>query len=379
MKIYIHTAISVLILVFITPFSEGFGQKVLIGYVGAYHGQPISINEEHIKKLTHLNYAFANVIEGKVVNDPSMSNDSLNFAYLNSLKKHNKDLKVLVSVGGWGWSGGFSDAALDSATREIFANSAIEFILLYNLDGIDIDWEYPGLSGNNNTFREEDGRNYTLVIKMIREKLDSIEAKSVEDRKYLITIATGASEAYINKTELGETQQYLDYINIMTYDYYGTWTTTTGHHASLNSSKENPNGQSTIAAIDRHAKAGIPRNKIVVGIAFYGHGWTGVIDQKRGMFQKYEGQYNEQSLSYTNISNNLKNQQGFKYYFDKSAKASFLWNADKKIWISYEDIKDLKAKADYILENDLAGAMFWQYYSDSDGELLDVLYKKLIK
>ena len=254
MTTFIKKVIPLGLLLLVFYCVAGYGQKVLIGYLGAFQGNPIEINSDHIKKLTHVNYAFANVINGKVMNDPSMSNDSLNYAYLNDLKKHNQDLKILVSVGGWAWSGGFSDAVEDAAKREIFAGSAIDFMVKYRLDGIDLDWEYPGLIGNNNPFRKEDGRNYTLVIKLIREKLDSLEARIGNKQNYLITIASGASQSYINNTELGETQQYLDYINIMTYDFFGPWTKITGHHANLSSSASNPDGQSTIAAVDRHIK-----------------------------------------------------------------------------------------------------------------------------
>ncbi|EQD42409.1 secreted protein containing Glycoside hydrolase, family 18, catalytic domain protein, partial [mine drainage metagenome] len=121
------------------------------------------------KKLTRINFAFANIDKGRIVEgDPS---DAANLAMLVGLKKENPELTVLVSVGGWLWSGRFSDAALTPASRARFIDSVAGFITRYKLDGLDIDWEYPAMEGAaGNVFRPEDKQNYTLLLMELRER-----------------------------------------------------------------------------------------------------------------------------------------------------------------------------------------------------------------
>jgi chitinase len=127
-------------------------------------------------KLTRVNYAFANLQNGRIVE--GFAHDAENFAALNALKQANPDLKVLVSVGGWTWSGNFSDMALTKQSRKAFIDSAVHFIERYHLDGLDIDWEYPGMIGDNNRFRSEDKQNYTSLLKELRKRFDREERTS---------------------------------------------------------------------------------------------------------------------------------------------------------------------------------------------------------
>jgi chitinase len=122
------------------------------------------------RKLTRINYAFANIQDGRIVTGTSM--DEANFRTLVGLKQQNPSLQVLVSVGGWLWSGNFSDMALTKESRSKFVASVVEFVDRYKLDGLDIDWEYPGMIGSGNRFRPEDQRNYTLLLKELRARFN---------------------------------------------------------------------------------------------------------------------------------------------------------------------------------------------------------------
>jgi chitinase len=146
------------------------------------------------------------------------AHDAENFAALNSLKRENPSLTVLVSVGGWTWSGNFSDMALTRKSRNLFIESAVKFVQKYNLDGLDIDWEYPGMAGDNNRFRPDDRKNYTLLLKELRKRFDR-EEKSL-GRHLVTSIATGASTDFLEHTEMAKVQGYVDTINLMSYDYY---------------------------------------------------------------------------------------------------------------------------------------------------------------
>jgi chitinase len=189
--------------------------QAVVAYVFPQN-QIIQTGEIAVRKLTRINYAFANIKDGRMVE--GFSTDAQNFALLEALKKQNLSLTVLVSVGGWLWSGNFSDMTLTRESRAVFIQSAVDFIERYHLDGLDVDWEYPGLPGAGNHFRPEDKQNYTLLLKELRERFSS-EEKTLHRRLYL-TVAAGATSDVLAHTEMGEAQKYVDTVNLMTYDYY---------------------------------------------------------------------------------------------------------------------------------------------------------------
>ena len=232
----------------------------VVGYVAGY--RDFDFSRIDARKLTHINYAFANVLDGQVMFDTtdidatSLKDDDLKA--LQKLKEINPNLKILVSVGGWVWSGNFSDAALTEVSRAKFAKSAADFVAQYHLDGIDIDWEYPNQVGAGNIHRVEDIENFTLLMKATREALDNLENQSGSAR-YLLTIATGADSAYVSNTKLGEAANYLDFINIMTYDFYNGLHKVTGHHANLYPSEFNTGRISDVLnSVKLHEEAGVP-------------------------------------------------------------------------------------------------------------------------
>jgi chitinase len=203
----------------------------IIAYVFP-RGRILGPNEVAARKLTRINYAFANITDGKVVE--GSAHDRENFAILKGLKQQNTDLKVLVSVGGWTWSKNFSDIALTKKSRNVFIDSAVDFVTKYDLDGLDIDWEYPGLKGDDNKFRPVDKENYTLLLKELRLRFNR---EGTRLHRHLYTsIATGSGKNFLEHTEMAKVQRYVDSINLMTYDMYGG-DKNTGHHSPL---YENP-------------------------------------------------------------------------------------------------------------------------------------------
>jgi len=345
-------------------------QKVVIGYVFSPE-QPLDPQTIVAEKLTHINYAFSNVEGGKIVN--GFDFDDQNYQALQSLKKRNPDLKILSSVGGWTWSGSFSDAALTDASRQVFIDSAVAFVKRHQLDGIDIDWEYPGLAGAGNTYRPEDGTNFTLLLKGLRAAFEKLEAEL--DRPLLLTIASGGFPDYLAKSDIGNWQKYLDYINIMAYDFnFPADGGTTGHHAALYSHPDDDSGQSADNAVRNHIAAGVPAKKLVMGVAFYGRHWTDVKPENNGFKQIAQAGENPYGSSrFNNLAPNLVNKNSFVRYWDDVAHAPWLWNKKDRIFISYDDPQSLAAKTHYIHDNGLAGVMFWQYTSDYQTQLLDAI------
>jgi len=340
----------------------------IIAYV---HGWKDNWGENGKKALqiTHINYAFANIKEGKVIEGRETDKEAIK--KLNQLKSVNKQLKILISVGGWGWSKNFSDAVLTETSRQVFAKSAIDFMLKHKIDGIDLDWEYPGQIGDNNVFRPEDKENFTLILKLIREKLDSI---SVKENKYLLTIATGANQKYLDHTNMKEAHQYLDFINIMTYDYYTGGSKETGHHANLFMPKfDNSRGRNSAKAVDEHEDAGIPIEKIVLGVPFYGRYWKGTHPENKGLYQKTYGETG--SYSYKDIADSIMD-ESFTAYMDSAAVAPYIWREKDSLFMTYDNPKSLELKIDYVKERKMGGIMFWQFNGDN-GELLKTLYDNL--
>lgn len=350
---------------------------VVIGYIAGWIKR-LNPDDIPVEKLTHLNYAFS-VIDTK--NNPHSMipyhpDDTDNFKKLGELKKRNPRLKVLISAGGWDGSRGFSDMALRGETREKFIGSAMAFIEKYGFDGLDLDWEYPALPGAGNTCRPEDTRNFTLLLRECRAALEGLEKKN--GRKYLLTMAAGAFLQPLKLLELGEIHRYLDYINLMTYDFAGSWDSVSGHHSNLHLSASNPDreGPSVVQAVDYCLSQKFPAHQIVVGIAFYGRGWRMAGAEGNGLYQKASGNA-EGDFSFASLTHHYIGKNGFRRFYDETAQAPYLWNADKKIFITYEDEMSAGAKCAWVKSRRLGGVMFWQLYEDDECRLVDAICRNL--
>ena len=325
------------------------------------------------KKLTRINFAFANIDQGRIVEgDPS---DAANLAMMVGLKKENPDLTVLVSVGGWLWSGRFSDAALTPASRAKFIDSVADFITRYKLDGLDIDWEYPAMAGAaGNVFRPEDKQNYTLLLKELRDRFKKMQ-KPLHRHLY-ITIAAGSSAEFLEHTEMDKVQKYVDTVNLMAYDYYEPGNDKiTGNHAPLFVDPADPKGISSDKSVKEFEAAGVPASKIVLGVPFYGHVWGHVAATNNGLFQPGDPVPDAYS-TYSKLTQDITS-QGFTRYWDAKASVPYLYNSQKRIFVSYEDPESLALKCKYVIHHHLAGMMFWEYGSDPSGKLLDAVDRGL--
>jgi chitinase len=339
--------------------------REIIGYVFP-QDRVLGADEIAARKLTRINYAFANIRNGEVVE--GFSHDAENFAILDNLRRDNPALKILVSVGGWTWSGGFSDASLTPRSREKFIGSAVRFLERYKLDGIDLDWEYPGQSGNGNTFRAEDKHNFTLLLAELRQRLDREEPRL--HRRLYTSIATGASAKYIEHTEMAKVSRHLDTVNLMTYDFY-VGGPSTGHDAPLFHNPADPKRVSADNAVSLFLEAGVPADKLVLGVPFYGRSWGEVADTNHGLFQPGKAAKGVH-FSYPDLPGLLA--QGYVRYWDSEAGAPYLYSAEKRVFITYEDPQSIAGKSRYVREHSLGGMMFWEYFNDTTGILLDAVH-----
>lgn len=319
------------------------------------------------RKLTRINYAFANIQDGRIVAvNPA---DAPNLATLVALKQENPSLQVVISVGGWLWSGGFSDVALTPASRSRFIDSVVEFVDRYHLDGLDIDWEFPGEVGAGNRFRPEDKQNYTLLLTELHKRFQR-EGRRL-GRPLLLSVAVGASEDFLEHTEMRRVARVVDTVNLMAYDYYEPGDESiTGNHAPLYADPADPRQASADLSVRLFEKAGVPARKIVLGVPFYGHVWGNVAATNHGLFQPGTAVPNA-FARYNNIGALLS--QGFTRYWDASSSVPYLYNAEKKEFVSYEDPESLALKCAYAERMHLGGIMFWEYSGDASGKLLDTI------
>ena len=347
-------------------------------------------NELPLDQLTHIIFSFTNVIDGEMkFQNPEESSKVLK--QLVEQKQKYPDLKVMVACGGWG-AGGFSDMAITEAGRKKFAQSVARFVAEYQLDGVDIDWEYPGMGSAGIDFRKEDKQTFTLLMKCLREHLNQIGEKQI------LTFASAGWKRYYEHIELLEVMKYVDYMNVMTYDQIGHTTPYTGHHTALGyiqmkdmegtpalefleSKKEEMakrgvkfEPRSVEKIIDFCLKQGVKPEKIVIGAAFYGRSWKGVTPEQNGLYQYNKGSHIGW-CSYHDIREKYESKNGFERYWDSIAKAPYLFNRVDSIFFTYDDTASVKLKTDYVIKNKLGGIMFWELSNDTKGEnsLLDAI------
>ena len=289
------------------------------------------------------------------------------------------DVKLVVSIGGWNDSGKFHDMALTASNRAVFINSIINFLKTYTfIDGVDIDWEYPGVSRSGCPGGPEDGQNFTYLLKEIRQAyIDNDMADK------LLTIAASPSQYTVARTEPDKYAQYIDYINIMTYDMHGEWDTVTNHHAPIYA-KDN---YSVDGAFKLYTETyGVPSNKIVIGSPFYSRGWSNVADsEKHGLGVSGSGnlQGNLGSAG-QNTYFRMKELEAmtdlYSKYWDDYAKVPYLYSPTLREMYTYEDDRSLAERCDYVIKNNGGGIMVWTFaFDDKDNgyPLMSIIADKL--
>ena len=346
-------------------------------YVVAYilGDHKIYANDIDGTKVTHINYAFLDVRNSSLRS--FLRNDRHNLRELRKVRRRYPHINLMVSAGGWTKSAGFSDMAASKRNRGRFAESVVDYLRTHRLDGIDLDWEYPGQPGAGNPYSIRDKQNFTLLIKTLREYLDdATEEDEREDKPYLLSIAGGIGQNYLVNTEMGKVQKYVDFINLMSYNFAGAWSRRTAHHTNLYASQTSGGSETDVAeAVREYVAEGVPLNKITIGVAFYGRGWEGVTSRSRGLHQS--STKNLGSFRFHDLQADYINKRGYTRYWDSLAMAPYLWNSDAKVFITYDDSESLRHKAGYVKSQQLAGLMFWEYYRDKSGILLEALHEEL--
>ncbi|QNM98962.1 chitinase C-terminal domain-containing protein [Chitinimonas koreensis] len=424
-------------------------------------------------KITHINYAFAHIDSANKisVNETVAGNEATgmewpgvagaemdstltykgHFNLLNKYKKQNPGVKTLISIGGWAETGGYfggdgnrvasggfysmttnANGSINTAGINTFADSVVAFLRKYNFDGADLDYEYPttmSKAGNPLDWAVSEPRlaglqaSYRELLKVLRQKLD--QASVADNRYYMLTIASPSSGYLLRGMETFQGVQYLDYVNMMTYDLHGAWNEFVGPNAALfddgkdaelakwgvyTTSQYGGIGYLNTDWAYRYFRGALPAGRINVGVPYYTRGWKGVTGGTNGLWgtsakstQCGPG-LTECGTGATGIDNiwhdldangvemgagsnpmwHAKNlEEGivpsylglygltaadlvgtYARNYDATLVAPWLWNASKKVFLSTEDETSIARKAQWVIDNGIGGVMFWELAGD---------------
>ncbi|KAK1765841.1 chitinase [Phialemonium atrogriseum] len=365
--------------------SSGYQNAVYFTNWGIY-GRDYQPSQLPASRISFVLYAFANLRStGEVYSSDTYSdlekhypndswNDIGNNAYgcvkqLYLLKKANRHLKVLLSIGGWTYSTNFAAAASTPASRALFAQSAVALMGDWGFDGIDVDWEYPADAVQ--------AQNLVDLLKAVRAELDSYAAAHARGYHFLLTIASPAGPDNYGKMQLAAMSKVLDFFNLMAYDYAGSWDSTSGHQANLYRDPGNPASTpfSTDAAIDAYLAAGVPAAKIVLGMPIYGRSF----EQTAGPGKPYTGGVGSGSWENGVWDYKALPRAGAKEVYDGAAGATYSYDGATREMISYDTADMVQRKVAYLRGRGLAGSMFWEASADrtDDASLILTSYKAL--
>lgn len=270
---------------------------------------------------------------------------------------HQGGCKLLVSVGGWTYSAHFPTIATDPQKRTVFAHDCNTIVRLYGLDGIDIDWEYPANPNQKAQF--------TLLLQQVRDSLDALEP--LLGRELMLTMAAGASPAHMAQVDWDAVKQIVDIVNLMTYDFYGTWDQTTNHNTPLYPVAFNGQpGFSCSEAVEGLLAAGVPAQQITMGLAWYGRSQMTI-----GPPDAYVAGTGQPDLThfgadegtplYYNIQAALDD---FHTRWDSVAQVPYLTGKTSNSFLSYDNEASITLKALFIHDMDLRGAVIWEISGD---------------
>ena len=307
-----------------------------------------------------------------------------NFNQLAELKAKAPHMKVIIAVGGWTLSDNFSTVCSTPAGREAFASSLVNFLTTYRMfDGIDFDWEYPGGGGEaGNSASPSDGANYASLLQLVRQKFDALGAQV--GRRYEISVAAPAGIDKIATFNLAGLAPSVDHFNLMSYDFHGTWETTTGHQSAFTGDAA---GYDIQTAVKAYLAAGVPAAKVILGAPLYTRAWSGVADGGDGGYLEKSsgaaaGTFEKGVYDYKDLVAQMQVSAGaWKLYWDDTAQAAYVYDGADATFSSFETRASIAQKSDWAERLGLGGMMFWDITGDALGtseSLVDAAYESWV-
>jgi len=292
-------------------------------------------------------------------------------------------------VGGWTLSDPLYDIGTNATHRATFVASMVQFIKTYDFfDGIDIDWEFPGGGGANEALGSaQDGAGFVLLMRDLRLALNALSLQT--GRTYQLTAAMSGGVPKLSQVDWESAHQYMDYINLMTYDYYGAWNGTLGHMAGLFPNPNSPlPGYSAQEAVNHLLARQVPAGKITIGAAMYGRGWKNVANVSgnnpfsgtggegiAGSWEKGIEDYKKIEAQMMGGVNGTGS-NGFSLLWDDTGKASFVWDPVSKTLVSFDTKRSVQAKGQFVRQQNLGGIFAWELDGDN-GNILNAMHEGL--
>ncbi len=333
---------------------------------GYCFGQLNRVSREDVLKLDVINIAFGLVVKGKLFY-PMWKTAA---AEAERWRKIKPELRVTLSVGGWG-AGGFSRMCASPEGIAAFTDSCMDMIERMRLDGLDIDWEYPTCDWAGIDASSDDCKNFTALVASLRGAMD---ARFTEHK--LLTVAV-CGNVIKGSMEFGAIHPYLDYISLMTYDMASG--NTARHHTALNPTAVN--GSSAKSAVEQYAAVGVPREKMVIGAAFYARCWKDIsADDKHphglgGRCARPKSKANF-GRSYNDLRRFCLDDEGNGkngWVVGRDNGAPYLYHPKKKIFVSFDDEESVREKVRFAKEAGLLGVMYWEHRNDKSRRLLTAM------
>jgi len=363
-------------------------------------------------KITHFNYAFIDIdLQNGVLQLFDSHAADINLPKIREYGVRYPNVTTMISIGGWSRSAGFRNAAATPTNRQRFADSCVDFIRRWGFGGVDVDWEYPTARRDGDKIDNpndqgtpnadiSEAETFPLLLKAIREALD--RAGQQDGRYYPLTAAVSINPNITNVVRPDTYAQYLDFINLMSYDMHGAWESVTGHHSPLYPNPFAPHGElertyfNTNAAMKHFESFGIHPNKLVLGVPFYTRGWgqvskdypirnvmhNGHLVDLPGLFAaappesvkgEWDGGRNAGTSSFDFAEDVLIGQRGFIKYRDPWARVPYLYNESLGQMFTYDDEISVREKSEYVNQNNYGGIIIWDLSGNRDGRLLRIM------
>ncbi len=354
--------------------------------IAAYFDGRMAVADIPASQLSDIIYAFGEPNDENLCAPPSAAQRNT-FAELRRLRHRHPGLRLLLSIGGWDAAPQFSDLALTPASRAAFTRSCIRlFVEQQGFDGIDLDWEFP-VHGGTNKSRPEDRINFTALVREFRSQFDALSRKT--KHHYYLTAATpagtwqqGGAYSVSDSYDLAAIAPDVDWLNVMTYDMNNIFSPYSGFNTPLNANPQDPTPEpqrardNLSAAVSFYKAQGVPADKIMLGVAFYGRGFTGVSPDNAGLYSKYQGGFPE--TPWKTVQSQFLTNPDWVRYWSATAQVPWLYNVKQHIFFTYDDPLSLAIKADFARREHLGGIMIWVLGQDDvQHSLLNALVRNL--
>jgi chitinase len=318
---------------------------VVVGYYTSWNKSVYPADKISFENLTHINHAFAWPEANGTISMYSTVPD------LQLIEQtHLAGKKILISLGGWGNSAGFSPMSADTTARGIFIRTIVDFILAYEYDGIDFDWEFPSSTTDKN--------NLNFLIAELRQELDTI------DTTLLITMAVPAANWSGQWFDFGTLKNDVDWFGVMTYDFHGNWSDHAGHNSPLYAPANDPCGSVHTGIQYLTVTRAVPKEKVLAGLPFYGREFDA-----SQIYGPSAGSQNE--YPYAEVVPKIGN--GWTYLWDDLSKVPYMTNDTQVKLISYDNSISIRLKCEYARQKNLRGVMIWALGQDMIGENQNLL------